>query len=61
MFQRFSLNMKHRSKLLLYISWPTLKTNFRKSVTVEKDIPLEVDAGFLTVTDLNPVDAETYK
>ncbi|KAI0920970.1 hypothetical protein AcW1_004898 [Taiwanofungus camphoratus] len=32
----------------------------KKSVTVEKDIPLEVDAGFLTVTDLNPVDAETY-
>ncbi|KAA1473427.1 RRS1-domain-containing protein, partial [Dentipellis sp. KUC8613] len=31
-----------------------------KSVTVEKDIPLEVDAGFLTVTDLNPIDKESY-
>ena len=33
----------------------------RKAVTVEKDIPLEVDAGFLTVTDLNPVDKESYE
>ncbi|OCH95939.1 RRS1-domain-containing protein [Obba rivulosa] len=32
----------------------------QKAVTVEKDIPLQVDAGFLTVTDLNPVDAESY-
>lgn len=33
----------------------------RKSVTVEKEIPLEIDAGFLTVTDLNPIDHESYK
>ena len=33
----------------------------RKAVTVEKDISLEVDAGFLTVTDLNPVDKESYE
>ncbi|KAI0638437.1 ribosome biogenesis regulatory protein-domain-containing protein [Trametes polyzona] len=33
----------------------------KKSVTVEKEIPLEVDAGFLTVTDLNPVDQESYE
>ena len=33
----------------------------RKAIVVEKDIPLEVDAGFLTVTDLNPIDAESYK
>ncbi|TFY72325.1 hypothetical protein EVG20_g663 [Dentipellis fragilis] len=32
-----------------------------KSVTVEKDIPLEVDTGFLTVTDLNPIDKESYE
>ncbi|PCH40897.1 RRS1-domain-containing protein [Wolfiporia cocos MD-104 SS10] len=32
----------------------------QKAVTVEKDIPLVIDAGFLTVTDLNPVDAESY-
>ncbi|TFY64710.1 hypothetical protein EVJ58_g2441 [Rhodofomes roseus] len=32
----------------------------QKAVTVEKEIPLEVDAGFLTVTDLNPIDAESY-
>ncbi|KAI9000766.1 ribosome biogenesis regulatory protein-domain-containing protein [Trametes punicea] len=33
----------------------------QKAVTVEKDIPLEVDTGFLTVTDLNPIDAESYE
>ncbi|KAI0685998.1 RRS1-domain-containing protein [Cytidiella melzeri] len=32
----------------------------QKAITVEKDIPLEVDAGFLTVTDLNPIDVESY-
>ncbi|KAI0732795.1 ribosome biogenesis regulatory protein-domain-containing protein [Fomitopsis betulina] len=32
----------------------------QKAVTVDKDIPLEVDTGFLTVTDLNPVDTESY-
>ncbi|TRM59265.1 ribosome biogenesis regulatory protein-domain-containing protein [Schizophyllum amplum] len=30
------------------------------SVNVEKDVPLEVDAGLLTVTDLNPIDEEAY-
>ncbi|KAH9942569.1 ribosome biogenesis regulatory protein-domain-containing protein [Amylocystis lapponica] len=33
----------------------------QKSVTVEKDIPLEIDAGFLTVTDLNPIDTDSYE
>ncbi|KAI0650485.1 ribosome biogenesis regulatory protein-domain-containing protein [Trametes meyenii] len=33
----------------------------QKAVTVDKEIPLEVDAGFLTVTDLNPVDAESHE
>ncbi|KAI0082348.1 RRS1-domain-containing protein [Panus rudis PR-1116 ss-1] len=32
----------------------------KQAVTVERDIPLEIDAGFLTVTDLNPVDEESY-
>jgi hypothetical protein len=31
-----------------------------KSILVEKDIPLDVDAGFLTVTDTNPIDTESY-
>ncbi|TFK43810.1 ribosome biogenesis regulatory protein-domain-containing protein [Crucibulum laeve] len=31
-----------------------------KSVTVEKETPLEVDAGSLMVTDLNPIDEESY-
>ncbi|RDB19864.1 Ribosome biogenesis regulatory [Hypsizygus marmoreus] len=31
-----------------------------QSVTVQKETPLEVDAGFLTVTDLNPIDEESY-
>ncbi|KAH9943207.1 RRS1-domain-containing protein [Epithele typhae] len=33
----------------------------KKAVVVEKDIPLEVDTGFLTVTDTNPVDSESYE
>ncbi|PIL37382.1 hypothetical protein GSI_01076 [Ganoderma sinense ZZ0214-1] len=33
----------------------------QKAVLVEKDIPLEVDSGFLTVTDLNTIDAESYE
>ncbi|KAH0840271.1 ribosome biogenesis regulatory protein-domain-containing protein [Lanmaoa asiatica] len=31
-----------------------------QSITVEKDTPLDVDAGFLTVTDPNPIDQESY-
>ena len=34
--------------------------NPRKAITVEKEIPLEVDVGYLTVTDLNPIDEESY-
>jgi hypothetical protein len=33
----------------------------RKSVLVERDIPLDIDAGFLTVTDTNAVDKESYE
>jgi len=32
----------------------------RSALEVEKDIPVEVDAGLLSVTDLNPIDAEAY-
>ncbi|EJD53976.1 RRS1-domain-containing protein [Auricularia subglabra TFB-10046 SS5] len=32
-----------------------------KSTVVEKDIPLEVDVGLLTVTDPNPTDEDAYK
>ena len=32
-----------------------------QSVTVEKETPLQVDPGLLTVTDLNPIDEESYK
>ncbi|KAI9574256.1 ribosome biogenesis regulatory protein-domain-containing protein, partial [Boletus coccyginus] len=31
-----------------------------QSITVEKDTPLDVDPGFLTVTDQNPIDRESY-
>ncbi|KAF7322445.1 Ribosome biogenesis regulatory protein [Mycena chlorophos] len=31
-----------------------------QSVDVEKETPLEVDAGLLLVTDLNPIDEEAY-
>jgi hypothetical protein len=27
----------------------------------EKDIPFEIDAGLLTVTDPNPIDVEAYE
>ncbi|GJJ10553.1 hypothetical protein Clacol_004780 [Clathrus columnatus] len=33
----------------------------QKSITVEKEIPVEVDPGLLTVTDLNLLDYDTYK
>ncbi|KAI0050029.1 RRS1-domain-containing protein [Auriscalpium vulgare] len=33
----------------------------QKSIQVEKDIPLDIDVGFLTVTDLNPIDKESYE
>lgn len=33
----------------------------RKSLIVEKDIPPDVDAGFLTVTDTNAIDKESYE
>src|SRR6267154_3983244 len=32
-----------------------------QSVTVEKETPLDVDTGFLTVIDLTPVDEDSYK
>jgi len=32
-----------------------------QSVSVDKENPLEIDAGLLTVTDLNPIDEEAYK
>ncbi|KAF8914252.1 ribosome biogenesis regulatory protein-domain-containing protein [Gymnopilus junonius] len=31
-----------------------------QSITVEKETPLEVDAGLLLATDLNPIEEETY-
>ncbi|KAJ7723973.1 ribosome biogenesis regulatory protein-domain-containing protein, partial [Mycena maculata] len=31
-----------------------------QSITVEKETPLDVDAALLTVTDLNPIDEESY-
>ncbi|EPQ59177.1 RRS1-domain-containing protein [Gloeophyllum trabeum ATCC 11539] len=33
----------------------------QKLNVVEKEIPLVIDAGYLTVTDLNPVDKESYE
>jgi hypothetical protein len=32
-----------------------------QSITVEKGIPFDVDTGFLTVTDLNPIDEDFYQ
>ena len=52
-----------QSVRLIFHQYHSLKScrPFRKAVLVEKDIPLEVDAGFLTATDLNPIDAESYE
>ncbi|KAF8259938.1 hypothetical protein EI94DRAFT_1496338, partial [Lactarius quietus] len=36
-------------------------SNRSKSTIVEKDVPLDVDAGFLTVTDPNLINKETYE
>jgi hypothetical protein len=33
----------------------------QKIYLVEKDVPLDVDAGFLTITDPNPIDKESYE
>jgi hypothetical protein len=53
-------------KTVRFLCYPTdlplLKGDYgRKSILVEKDIPPEVDAGFLTVTDINPLDKESYE
>ncbi|THH28799.1 hypothetical protein EUX98_g5397 [Antrodiella citrinella] len=32
----------------------------QQATAVDKEVPLDVDTGLLTVTDLNPIDAETY-
>jgi hypothetical protein len=32
----------------------------RSALEVEKDIPVEIDAGLLSVTDMNHIDAEAY-
>ncbi|KAJ4482416.1 RRS1-domain-containing protein [Lentinula aciculospora] len=32
-----------------------------KSIQIETDTPLDIDTGFLTVTDPNPVDIESYE
>ncbi|KAI6042803.1 ribosome biogenesis regulatory protein-domain-containing protein [Pisolithus marmoratus] len=37
------------------------QTSKFQSIAVEKDTPLDVDAGFLTVTDLNPIDEDSYR
>lgn len=62
MSQTFSLRMKRNSENIgCSLASAVILTCRRKSVLVEKEIPLEVDAGFLTVTDLNPIDEESYK
>jgi hypothetical protein len=46
---------------LLSYSVPSLTNPLSShSAAVEKDIPLEVDAGLLAVTDTNPMDEEAY-
>jgi hypothetical protein len=33
----------------------------RQSNIPEKDVPFDIDAGLLTVTDPNPIDVEAYE
>lgn len=55
--------MLQNSKPILIVFLVLSQSNkiFSQSVTVEKETPLEVDAGLLMVTDLNPIDEESYK
>lgn len=39
----------------------SLLMHTRQGLSVIKDTPLEVDAGYLTVLDPNPIDEENYK
>ncbi|KAF8155538.1 hypothetical protein B0H34DRAFT_713698 [Crassisporium funariophilum] len=49
-------------KILSHITrCKTLLTLFcSQSVDVEKETPLEIDAGLLAATDLNPINEESY-
>jgi hypothetical protein len=53
--------MLESSKFLRIPAQILTSTCYRQAITVEKEIPLEVDAGYLTVTDPNPIDEESYK
>ena len=57
----FSHHRLQNSRILILFALPFLKVSLcRKSILVERDIPLDVDAGFLTVTDTNQLDKESY-
>ncbi|KAF9534140.1 ribosome biogenesis regulatory protein-domain-containing protein [Crepidotus variabilis] len=58
---RFKVFFKHHNLSKMDVS-AILASQIEKyqSVTVEKETPLEVDNGLLLVTDLNPVDEESY-
>ena len=61
MYLIFSQSMSLSSPFGFHCSLYSTEVLSRQSVTVDKDVPLEVDIGFLTATDLNPVDEESYK
>lgn len=52
---------KRQVELPVRILTLNLKLPCRKAVTVEKDIPIQIDIGLLTALDTNPIDAEAYK
>ena len=62
MSRKFSHRRLQNSEIfILSFTLPFLKGICgRKSVLVDKDIPPDVDTGFLTVTDTNPLDKESY-
>lgn len=33
----------------------------RSAIEIDKNLPVDIDAGLLAVTDLNPIDPEAYK
>lgn len=48
--------------MLLHLLIVALGANLfcRSAIEIEKNLPVEIDAGLLAITDLNPVDSEAY-
>jgi hypothetical protein len=49
------------SSLFSFLFLSSISPGRSKSILVQKDLPLDVDSGFLTVTDPNTIDKESYE